>query len=104
MSKPQHTPGPWIARSRHNYPDRDECCGLGWEIEGPPEPQLRGQFAKAADAYLIAAAPDLLAALERLRYGDGCHCRFTPNWKGNHSDACNQARAAIAKARGEQCN
>ena len=65
------TPGPWMAYPRNvdNDGTQDELCGLGWEIDGPPEPQLRGQFSRAADAYLIAAAPELLAAcmmVERL--------------------------------------
>ena len=62
-----HTPGPWNACPRHvdNDGTQDEISGLGWDIEGPRQPQLRGQFAKAADAYLIAAAPDLLEAAEK---------------------------------------
>ena len=51
------TPGKWEAYPRHsqNSGDDDEESGLGWDIEGPPEPMLRGQFSKAADAKLIAA-------------------------------------------------
>ena len=62
MSK--HTPGPWKARARcvTNDGTQDEMAGLGWNIEGPREPS-RGQFSKAADACLVAAAPDLLEAL-----------------------------------------
>ena len=62
----EHTPGPWKARARcvTNDGTQDEMAGLGWNIEGPPEPS-RGQFSKAADAYLVAAAPDLLAALKK---------------------------------------
>ena len=58
------TPGPWMAYPRNvdNDGTQDELCGSGWEIDGPPEPQLRGQFSRAADAYLIAAAPELLEA------------------------------------------
>ena len=59
-----HTPGPWTAEPRHVHNDgtQDESAGLGWDVEGPPEPMLRGQFARAADAKLVAAAPDLLEA------------------------------------------
>ena len=58
----EHTPGPWTVRHRcvDKSPYDDESCGLGLEVDGPPEPQLRGRFARAADAHLIAAAPELL--------------------------------------------
>ena len=63
----EHTPGPWTVRHRcvGNSPNDDENCGLGLEVDGPPEAQLRGRFALAADAHLVAAAPELLAALEQ---------------------------------------
>ena len=56
------TPGPWTVR--HQDVDGDAYTdemgtGLGLEIDGPPEPMLRGQFAKSADARLAAAAPAL---------------------------------------------
>lgn len=65
-TKPKFTPGPWVVSHRCSgagWHD-DETFGLGWELEGPPEPMLRGMFAKAADAHLIASAPNLYAALE----------------------------------------
>ncbi|MHB1524948.1 MAG: hypothetical protein ACYCZN_01485 [Candidatus Dormibacteria bacterium] len=54
------TPGPWRAQHRCvGCTDADdESCGLGLEIEGPPEASMRGQFALGADARFIAAAPD----------------------------------------------
>ena len=63
-----HTPGPWkaVPRSSDNDGTHDERGGLGWDIEGPPEPTLRGQFSLAADAYLTAAAPDLLDIARRV--------------------------------------
>ena len=92
----EHTPGPWQAYARHVHNDgtQDEMGGLGWDIHGPPKPQLRGQFSLAGDAYLVAAAPDLLAALENavvmLRtYGENVGC-------------IEECAAAIAKAKGEQ--
>lgn len=59
-----HTPGPWTVCHRHVDcgPDDDEMSGLGLEVDGPPVP-MRGDYAFAADARLIAAAPDMLAAL-----------------------------------------
>ena len=58
----EHTPGPWTAKPRSVLNDgtQDQTSdGLGWDIEGPPEPQLRGQFKLAADARLIAASPTM---------------------------------------------
>ena len=91
----EHTPGPWTASARHSSNDgtQDEMSGLGWEIEGPPEPMLRGQFAKAADAYLIAAAPDLLEALEDFCEHHNCPAAICPVQEA--------ALAALAKARGK---
>ena len=67
----EHTPGPVgnsLALGMSTMDGTmDEMSGLGWEIDGPPEPMLRGQFAKAADAHLIAASPEMLAALERVK-------------------------------------
>ena len=41
--------------------------GLGWDIDGPLEPMLRGQFSRAADARLVASAPDMYQALRAIR-------------------------------------
>lgn len=58
------TPGPWTVSHRHvdctEYDD--ERSGLGLEIEGPDRPILRGDFARSADARLVALAP-LMARL-----------------------------------------
>ena len=67
------TAGPWTARHRHVdcTPNDDESCGLGLEIDGPPEAMLRGQFERGADAVFIAHArhdvPALVAEVRRLR-------------------------------------
>lgn len=67
------TPAPWMAHARHVHNDgnQDEMDGLGWDLDGPPKPLLRGQFAKAADAKLAAesrtALPALVAEVRRLR-------------------------------------
>lgn len=82
-----HTPGPWTVGGH----PRDKS-GTGWrEIlhDSPYGPAYLGQ-ALEADAHLIAAAPDMLAALLLLVNGDG------------QPDECLRvmalARAAIAKA------
>ena len=57
---------------------------------------------KRTKASLLAeAAPDLLTALEQMQDANGCFdgCRGAAD--RNHGRACLDARAAIAKARGE---
>ena len=95
----KHTPGPWMAchRSINAKGWEDEQSGLGWEIMGPPEPLLRGQFAKASDARLIAAAPDLLEALQNLAGPFTCVCQSRNE---SHSDICKSVKVALQKARG----
>ncbi len=63
------TPEPWVAVARHSDNDgtQDEMDGLGWDIEGPPEP-MRGQFSRCADAQFMAHSKEyvrlLLAVVE----------------------------------------
>lgn len=93
MNKP--TPGPWIAhhgwafsgKPLENYPD-------WYEIVSPFDENLHrfscyGHFGRA-NAHLIAAAPDLLAALKLAQ--DAC---------GQSEFPSNIVNAAIAKAEGE---
>jgi hypothetical protein len=92
MSK--YTPGPW-------RPDTDEWSVVaGDEADGSF--RYVAQECLSADARLIAAAPELLEALERLTN------RVDPGVRGrDHGikslvDALKAARAAIAKATGEK--
>ena len=84
----EHTPGPWVWQiermALHALPNGPNQWGMDicW-ID-------RTMAFSKADAALIAAAPDLLAALkEVVRISDRKH------------DAWDTARAAIAKATGE---
>jgi hypothetical protein len=85
-----HTPGPWYANQ--------DCI----EIDGPEGPRdvtlavvLQADNA-AADARLIAAAPELLAALKELvAYDDGSN---EPEDYGY--ELLQRCKAAIAKAEG----
>ncbi len=106
-----HTPGPWTVHHRcvDKSPYDDESCGLGLEVDGPPEPQLRGRFARAADAHLIAAAPELLAALEQAvtviasdEIQAACQLADLHGMPyGGPTVNVAEIRALIAKARGE---
>jgi hypothetical protein len=89
-----YTPGPWKARSRNAGQPGDDFF-LGWQIEGPPEPQ-RGQFVREADAHLVAAAPDMYEALamaEEVLAEFPANSRWWPIYKA--------ITEALAKARGE---
>lgn len=60
-----HTPGPWEARSVGLGPARVYACGKGGALIATPG-YLRDNAQQEANAYLIAAAPALLAALRTL--------------------------------------
>jgi hypothetical protein len=83
-----HTPAPW------------ETGEASWNDEGEVRYTLHGvTVAKVSDARLIAAAPDLLEALEEIvaDYDEYKRNRpMTPDLPH-----IKKARAAIAKARGE---
>lgn len=86
--KAKHTPGPWTVRSTCIYTaDEHEdwvaSCGNG---------QVARQQINKANARLIAAAPELLEALQFVMTASGEQL----------STAFEQAQAAIAKATGEQ--
>ena len=85
MSK--HTPGPW------RVPMIDaESTGILWGNEDRPVAVICGTDATmTANAKLIAAAPDMLAALEGLLIDEDYRC--DADWEF--------ARHAIAKAKGQ---
>lgn len=89
----KYTPGPWQADPTKSF-----------YVFGEQEPEsfnTRPFVANAsteANARLIAAAPELLAVLERL-----LRClSWIQHPTGLTLDAMEQARAAIAKAKGDQ--
>ena len=83
----KHTPGPWFAEGKEVYNSRD--IGGVWVAE-----TLVHNLATAkADARLIAAAPELLEALERAR-------TFMVNRYATPIEL-STIDAALAKARGE---
>jgi hypothetical protein len=87
----KHTPGPWQPGTENE----------GFFIaNGELRPDIAKRITSAADASLIAAAPDLLAAAQSLL--------AMPDFDGTQAtsqirrSAKHLARAAIAKATGDQ--
>jgi len=93
MSKAQHTPGPWTWGKSY---DGLYGSGSGQDNEVLTYEDYDGMWLayvpqREANARLIAAAPELLEALENLENDDGS----IPD------HAWNLCQAAIAKAKGE---
>lgn len=90
---PRHTPGPWQIMTR-------DSVGDNIFTESKPHRRIANTYGDAeeyiANAHLIAAAPDCLAALEQCAI---LWTRGIPAHPG--TSAVNAALAAIAKARGE---
>jgi hypothetical protein len=87
MSK--HTPGPWNIDTDGGVPasihaDIKAVCLLGYDNNTPTENW-------EPNAHLIAASPELLEALQKI----------VNNWGDLHPKDRQQARQAIAKAKGE---
>lgn len=81
----KHTPGPWMATPRGYVILTDRSADIANVTSA------NGDDVMMANASLIAAAPDLLAALEYIiTEAELNGCRYS----------LAQARAAIAKARG----
>ncbi len=96
---PQATPGPWryegdgwVAVDDRGNQDQSGHCVPICTIRGAQAHQID------SNAHLIAAAPDLLAALEAILPMTGAPHDYTIGdvWKAQE-----QARAAIAKAKGD---
>lgn len=105
MTDSKHTPGPWWAdcdmghspcegAEGHGLPDWVVGCQSPAEVAYVARRYHNGRMPEieAANARLIAAAPELLAAVElMLPLHEAC----------GHAHTISIARAAIAKARGE---
>lgn len=89
-----HTPGPWIAGPRPLY-------GTGLPVmadngrQVASVTQVRGDHAVLANARLIAAAPDLLAALKAIVKS---LADYDDEGMIEHAEPIIAARSAIAKA------
>ena len=98
MSDAKHTPGPWVVEDERYHGPNWAIIGsadtAGWHafvrvaVQLDNKPSDEGE----ANARLIAAAPDLLAALQFVMsaHGEQLH------------DAFDDAHKAIAKATGQQ--
>lgn len=95
----KHTPGPWSTQEGY---DRESGLKLTRVLFGASIVAECYGINSAANARLIASAPDLLAVLTEIvgqqnpnRYGyDAAHKAMDDDWR-------TRARAAIAKATGE---
>ena len=87
----QHTPGPWFVDDTGYRAPGNGLCVMAWPeciaVVGANNPHLP----QDANARLIAAAPDLLEALQHLLVAHGEQLDY----------AFQQAQEAIAKATGE---
>ena len=92
----EYTPGPWIYDAGAFYA-KCQLNERGMTRESPIAEMLNGREDDyEANARLIAAAPELLEALEMVRDADNDNGRKIPSLARAKIDA------AIAKARGEQ--
>jgi len=92
----KHTPGPWAVADVGEV----VVCATGRTLCDVYSSFGTGEEQADADARLIAAAPDLLAALEA--FVEAEHAASI-GWRafGMYVDAVDAAKAAIAKARGQ---
>jgi hypothetical protein len=102
-----HTPGPWRQGNGYYWGEGYAICGdhgIVAGVVGKGYPCGLGRHPESdANARLIAAAPELLAALERFAalpctMPQGGHCSMVH--PGAFCAPCH-ARAAVARARGE---
>lgn len=98
MTEAKHTPGPWTVTGQKEYAYQ---IGIGVVTDRGIDPIAAaygdGEAAKA-NAQLIAAAPDLLAACQQMLSMTVARVPLTSPLR---KAACARARAAIAKAKDE---
>ncbi len=99
-SETKHTPGPWHVQigPRKNSIPHIRSENMDYVMDSPSRGSMgHGSVRQMADAHLIAAAPELLAALELIVSDD----KFTGDNYGERRDAwIETARAIIARAKG----
>ena len=90
-----HTPGPWTVRHDFRCGNGKLCIGVSAARIGPKSgavawPSGTDETQELANAHLIAAAPDMLAALQLIHANSG----ESPEWIRSRIDA------VIARATG----
>ncbi|HEK0003302.1 TPA: hypothetical protein SMN85_003634 [Pseudomonas aeruginosa] len=90
MSKKSHTPGPWVSRNNMVFGGKKCICSNVNAASPTPQNIAEDVAMSIANARLIAAAPELLEALQV------CIEQITALCSAD--DVPDQARAAIAKA------
>lgn len=112
MTENTHTPGPWKIEDdvaiMATVDGIDVQILVAAETSSTRDSPIYAITRKIRDQRehnlaLAAAAPDLLAALKTLRHIDGCFCEAAWAMDGahpRHSDECEAAQNAIAKAEG----
>jgi ATP:corrinoid adenosyltransferase len=90
----KHTPGPWLAAGKHITQDDGGVIAYTTAYAKPTPRQL-------ADARLIAAAPDLLEALQEVLKHEKWHAAVADEVTPAARAAIRKADAVIAKATGE---
>jgi len=102
----KHTEGPWLGLLGFGGGDYD-CLGIIKTEEEIAEKRHEAQEATDGNVYVIVvplsqaiAAPDMFEALEE-RVEVACR-RTCDKDAGLHTEECDKARAAIAKASGEE--
>ena len=104
MTQTKHTPGPWVSRHNGYYYDiktKKSVCSFAYTVScfDSHDGNLSKKEVETANANLIAAAPELLEALQDAVIGVKWHADTYPD---THSDAdiefLEKAQAAISKA------
>jgi hypothetical protein len=95
-SKIEHTPGPWYIHKDYYDNPTGKNHQIMYKSGDAQHTSLCRVIQNPGDAHLIAAAPDLLAALERV-----LECHRLKISLDTNAAALEQARAAIRKAKGE---
>lgn len=105
MTNNKHTPGPWqveLCRVYHNSGKGRRNIAICLASQKPPSDEYE-VFEDIANARLIAAAPELLAALEAARefIVDGMAMGFVG--MPEDEDVLEVIEKAISKAKGKSC-
>lgn len=94
----KHTPGPWRYVRANPSPTTGEHM-IGGGLPGYlAEVRDCGSGDVAANARLIAAAPDMLAALRAIAASEpAADCTMSAEWIAAHAKLCGFARAELAR-------